>query len=290
MSITKKIYTGLFAMAAMGLGFAASASAADEKVFTAGTDQGLFSKYLWRGTTVGASNTAGVIRDDHGTAWQGDVYLTVFDFLTFNVWYDMPLGQKAKSLGTGSNGSFYEIDYTVDLAYSIDKWSFNAGHITYTFPTTVAGSIDQTSELYVSAGYDTFLSPTLGAYYDYDNVNGLYLQLDLGHSIELNDWATVNLGATVGYASGEGADARKDASGQQYWAYYDKNSGFTHANFSASVDFALAHVNPALDRFTLSPSFAWEVRNSSMISGSVSNSPTYPQQETVVAVNLNFEY
>ncbi len=287
--VIKKFFTGFIASAVLGCAFAGSA-AAEDKSFTIGTDQGLTTKYLWRATTVGSSNTAGIIRDDHGTAWQGDVYLTLFDMLTFNVWYDVPLGQKAKSLGTGSQGSAFEVDYTVDLAYSLDKWSFNFGHILYTFPTTAAGSISQTSEVYVTASYDMLLSPTLGVYYDYDNVNGVYLQFDVSHSVELNDWATLNLGATVGYASGEGIDTRKDANGQQYFQYYEQNSGITNGVFSASVDFALGHVSPMLDKFTLSPSFAWDVRNTSMILGSKTNAPSYAAQETVAAINLNFEY
>ena len=64
----------------------------------------------------------------------------------------------------------------------------------------VDGDLD-TSELYLSTGYDTLLSPSLTIYRDIGTLPGWYLNLSLGHSFKLTETLNLDISGSVGYAS-----------------------------------------------------------------------------------------
>ncbi|MBF0274021.1 MAG: hypothetical protein HQK84_02190 [Nitrospinae bacterium] len=270
----KKTTILLFAFVfSLSLFFGKITSAEESKPFTIGTDQGFYSDYTWRGTYINKS------------AWQGDVYITLLDSLTFNVWYNMPTQND-----NANKSSFTEVDYTIDYAFSYEGWSFDIGHITFDFPKTPAGSISTTNEAFLTIGYDTMLSPTLGIYYDYDKTDGIYFQFDVSHSEEISDWATLNFGITQGYAVDEGPDTGKNTSGTQYFQYYDKNSGFTSTELSAGIDISLGHFSPSLSHATLSANGLYIIRTTGMVLGASAGAPSYGRDEFVTSINLNFEF
>jgi len=74
--------------------------------------------------------------------------------------------------------SDYGIDYTVD---AMEKLSVTGGYLYYDLPTPDAGD-GKTQEVFLTATYDTILSPTVSWYWDFDDVEGHYLSVGGSHS------------------------------------------------------------------------------------------------------------
>ena len=119
--------------------------------------------------------------------------------------------------------------------FDVDKLSFDVGYIFYTFPDSNA----DTQEVYVSASYDTVLSPSLTLYYDFDEGEGTFIEASVGHSVPVGEYS-LDLGASASYnlgnlVMGNGVD-------------FD---GFYNANISASTTIG---VN---DNISVSPMIAY---------------------------------
>lgn len=154
--------------------------------FSVGTDHAFLSKYVWRGLNL-----------TDGTVWQPDAWVSAYGF-TFNVWGNMDLTDI-----NDHEGEFNEVDYTFNYAGEYDKLSYTGGVIHYAFPNT---DFNSTWEAYGSLGYDTLLQPSLNVYYDFDEADGFYGMLALGHSFELPQVAesvtmSLDLSTHVGFAS-----------------------------------------------------------------------------------------
>lgn len=95
-----------------------------------------------------------------------------------------------------------EVDYIVDLGYSIGDVSLNAGALYY----DVTG-IPETTEIYGSVGYGlgigelVNISPGAKFYYDIQEIKAGYLEASL--SIDTPKFEYVSLGATLGYDLGQ---------------------------------------------------------------------------------------
>ena len=162
------------------------------------------SMYLWRGFNLSDSNPV----------LQGGMDLS-FSGLTISYWSNYQID------GTEMD----ETDLTVDYSYKAsDLVTLNVGNILY----SITGP--DTSEVYAGVSLDTFLSPSLTVYYDYDLFDGdVYVAGSIGHSFDLQDNLTVNLGALVSYVDN------------------DSYSDLHNAELSAGLDYK---VN---DQITLSP-------------------------------------
>ena len=186
----------------------------EEKAWSISLDQGIYDKYIWRGLQF---NEEGV---NQGAA---DLSYDLGDLGTFgaNVWYNLDLDSE-----NGTAGEFSEVDYTFYWEKSFDTLTIGAGHIYYDFSEVKLGS---TREIYVSAGLDMTLSPTVTVYYDYVDVDGIYVDLSIGHSFDLNDGISLDLGANLGWADDEMSAAY----------YGSEDAGFANYSVSAAVNFAL---------------------------------------------------
>lgn len=128
--------------------------------------------------------------------------------LSVNVWGSWALLDRDNTKGGD------EIDYTIDYSTDInDMLSVSVGFIYYSFPNASAA---KTSEIYVGAGYATMFSPSLTIYYDNDfldesgaEATNIYISLGGGHSIMAGDYS-IDLGASVGYSSGDFFDGLQD--------------------------------------------------------------------------------
>lgn len=157
-----------------------------ELPFSVGTDHAFLSKYMWRGLNL---------TDD--PVWQPDAWVSAYGF-TFNVWGNMDLTDV-----NGNETEFNEIDYTLNYAGEYEKLSYTGGIIHYVFPNT---SFAPTTELYASVGYDVLLQPSLTVYYDFDEADGIYGTLGLGHSFEIPQFTdmvsmSLDLSGHVGFAT-----------------------------------------------------------------------------------------
>lgn len=187
-------------------------------------------KYIWRGINLVDDP---VFQPSASASWRG---------LTLSVWGSMETTNYNLYPGYGSTaGDFTEIDYTLDYSWSCGKVNLSGGVIHYQFPNT---GISSTTELYLAAGLDVPLAPTVTVYQDVDEADGTYATLSLGHTLE-DVWKpaegismSVDLSASVGFGS-------SDHNG---FYYGTGDAGFTDATLSAGLPFKLG------ERLTLTPS------------------------------------
>ncbi|GAA5482313.1 TorF family putative porin [Haloferula sargassicola] len=95
-----------------------------------------------------------------------------------------------------------ELDLYGGVSYGIGDVTLELGYIYYYFPDAGAN----TQEVYLGASYDLPFGVSLGStfYYDFDAFDGWYWDTSLGYTIEFNDCLSLELGAGVGFADGQG--------------------------------------------------------------------------------------
>jgi hypothetical protein len=153
---------------ARGAGEAETAGAAET---SGGATVDLLSNYVWRGQTL--SGDDGVVQPSMGIT---------FGNFGVNLWanYDVELDEHN------------ETDLTLTYGLSREKLSVEAGFIYYALD-----GAEDTQEVYLSLAYDTFLSPSVTVYYDFDEGDGAFLIASVGHSLGLTEEASLNLGASA---------------------------------------------------------------------------------------------
>ncbi len=185
----------------------------------------VISNYVWRGQKLSNS-------------WivQPSVSITYGGFGT-NIWsnYD---SDRAEVSSDTRHGEFTETDITLKYSYAIDKWSFVAGYIYYALE-----GVNDTQELYLSAGYDTLLKPTLTLYYDFDEGNGAFIVASISHSFEVSNGIALNLGASASYNINNKVMGF-DKDGKDFCNFYN-------AEISSSLNI------PVYKAITVTPKFAY---------------------------------
>jgi hypothetical protein len=158
--------------------------AADRPVFS--VESGVFSQYVWRGMLP---TNGPVLQNSATVQWRR---------AHFNVWTNLDLDSV-----NGRRGQFNEVDYDAGYDRALEKVSFSAGVIRYTFPNTTAAP---TTEVYAGATLAVPLRPAVKAYFDVDGIRGAYVTFDLSHSVALPkphpqvSWS-VDLAAGAGWGS-----------------------------------------------------------------------------------------
>jgi hypothetical protein len=189
---------------------------------------GLFDKYLWRGIDL----------SDSTAVTQGAVEVSAGGF-TLGAWGNAQLEDD----GAYQGGEINEVDITLDYTLDVnDLLSVSVGNITY-----VLEDLGDTNEAYVGATINTLLSPTLTAYWDWDQAeeNGLFYTAAVSHAFEPCDFAAINLGALVSY------NDQSDYSVYYYDAVADADKSYSdwhNWEASASVDIKVT------EELTITPS------------------------------------
>jgi hypothetical protein len=171
------LFTAIIAVSVSTL----SAFAADGPEF--GLDLAYASKYVWRGAVFAEK---GVFQPSLTGSMEE---------LSVNLWGNMDLTDE-----NGITRKMNEWDYTVDYSSgieSLESLGYSVGIIGYTFPN----GGDSTTEFYVGASYDTFLSPSVTVYKDVEAINGTYVLLDGGYSVPVADITSIDISGSVGFGS-----------------------------------------------------------------------------------------
>ncbi|OGG00971.1 MAG: hypothetical protein A3F83_07430 [Candidatus Glassbacteria bacterium RIFCSPLOWO2_12_FULL_58_11] len=164
------------------------------------TDAAIVSKYVWRGIVV----TDGAVVQPAVTVAYGG--------LSLNVWGNYDLDNV-----NSTDYRFTEADYTLDYTLALRNVSLSLGSIVYDFPNT---GYHPTTELYLGAGLQSFLNPSLTFYKDTDEADGSYLLLSLEHSFPLEDKpVSFDFQTGVGFSS------------SSHSRYYYSASGSTLSDF-----------------------------------------------------------
>jgi hypothetical protein len=222
----------LLRVTALGLLLAASAreAVAQSEV---GAQLDLFSAYVWRGVTYTNKPVA-----------QPDVWISFpagNASITAGGWANIELGQyddvddDISESGGLSAFNLAEFNPYAEVSVSTGKTSLTGGVIGYLFPNDLDdapnGGLDSESntwEVYGIVGFDIPLAPEFSAYYDFDKVQGLYVEGAVSHSVPLGESHTLDLGGLVGLNLGQGIS--EDAESFNF-----DDDGLTHVVLSAGV-------------------------------------------------------
>lgn len=227
-------------LALLALGAAVPAAAQDASI---GIDVGLNSNYNWRGLSL-----------TNKPVLQPDVWLSVYG-LTAGAWvnfepskYD---GSNDLSETGGARSGIAEIDYWLEYGRSFGTANAKVGWVAYTYNKNNLG-IDNTfntSEIYGQVSLSGMpVTPTLAAWYDIDNVKGLYVQGQLVYGIAASPAVTINLGVLAGLSAGQEVNTSPGSTESANFA----KSGLTHVDLSASTSLAAGPVS-------IAPSFHFQI-------------------------------
>ncbi len=170
------------------------------------------SAYVWRGITF-----------NDGMVAQPSIDVSKGGF-GVNVWANYDIDDYD---GTLNDYEFSEVDLTVYYGFSLQKLEVGVGVIEYLFPA--GGS--STHEVYLSLGLPIVGGLSVGStfYYDFDQIEGYYVDLGLAYSMELTDKFSIEAGARAAYADDDFAIA-----------YGGTEGGLYDYTLSLSASYALA--------------------------------------------------
>lgn len=204
---------------------------------TIGVDAAVNSQYVWRGLTF-----------SNKPVLEPDVWLSLSGF-TAGAWANI---DPAKCTGAddvcetgGARTGIAEIDYWLEYGRSLGTASVKVGWVAYTFNKDNVGGIDNTfntSEIYGSVSLGGMpVTPSLGIWYDIDNVKGAYLEGGLSYGLKASPALTITLAGKAGFSAGQ------EVSASDPGANFAK-SGLSHADFAASTSFSAGPISivPAL--------------------------------------------
>jgi len=209
----------------------ATAARAEEKEdgFSVNVAADLFSKYVWRGQNVVDD---WVLQPSISAGYKG---------LTGTIWGNMDLHGKVVD-----EHEFTELDYSLDYSNTFpgqDVLGYSVGVIYYDFLNM---HVPATSEVYGGLSASVPWSPAIRAYHDFDEIDGTYVQLSIGHTIEkIRQWRSdcycdLQAGASLGYGS------------RGY------NEGYFGVDEDALNDLTLTAGLPiCLGKWTIKPSFGY---------------------------------
>jgi hypothetical protein len=154
--------------------------AAEEAKPTASADIGVFSKYVWRGYELSKDS---VVIQPSITVGYKDVSLNLWGNLDTHDYNDPQ-----------HDSNFNETDMTLSYSKSFGMVNLGVGYIYYGLD-----AVEDSQEIYLSAGIDTLLSPTLTVYREIAHLPSWYISFGVSHSIELMKKITLDLAGSVGY-------------------------------------------------------------------------------------------
>ncbi len=194
---------------------------------TVGADLGVFSGYVWRGVSL-----------TNRPVGQPNVYVAFpagNASVTVGGWANVDLGRYNGSddfsqSGGASGLNLSEFDPWAEVSLPVGKATVTGGVVGYVFPNEFGVTDDfNTWEVYGKVGLGVPLSPKLALYYDFDKVNGAYLEASVAHAVPLGSSVSLNLGALGGFSAGQ-AEAQDVGEINNFF-----ENGFTHLDLSAGV-------------------------------------------------------
>lgn len=193
----------------------------------------LSDAYIFRGVP---QNENGVVQADATTSISAGDRGT----LAFGAWGNMDLSNDTGDavFPDGNKGEFSEIDLILSYARPIGSTDLEIGIIGYQFPNKVGSS---TNELYVTGSWDLYgLAPALSLYWDWDQIDGVYLNGSVSRGFEISEKTSAEAGASLAlsdsnhakgyYASSGGGLGDARVHGNIAYAWDE------HTKFSASLN------------------------------------------------------
>ena len=210
---------------------------------TIGWDVSGFSAYDWRG-----------LRLSNRFVVQPNVYAShPFGALavTLGGWGNFEAGKYDHANHISENGAegagFTEFQPYAEVSGTSGLATLTGGITGYFYPNDQGiSSENNTWEAYGILGLALPLSPELEVAYDFDAIDGAYLEGRVSHSLPLTPAFALDLGGAVGFSAGQGSDGGNANS----WNFQDE--GLTHVDLMASTTFGLG-------QFSLTPEFHFTI-------------------------------
>ena len=174
------------------------------------------SAYVWRGITF-----------NDGIVFQPSVDITKGGF-GLNVWGNIDGDDYDDTLDVGE---LSEVDITLSYGFDLKPVDITVGYIEYVFPQTEKTDDENlwlsSREIFVGFAMDLAagFSAGLNVYYEFDDIDDFYTNLNLTYGTSLSEAVGLELGAAIGYA------------GEEYTA--DGDGGFFDYLLSAGIDYAV---------------------------------------------------
>lgn len=156
------------------------------------------SRYVWRGVVL-----------SEGVVLQPEGYVEVAGFYA-DVWSNLEL----------DTGESNEIDFTFGRAWEWKGLQWDAGYILY-WPANYPVS----QEVYLSVGWETWVTPKVTVYYDFDEGDGAFIQAELEKTWTLPREIELVTGANTGFdiqhkilGSGSAAEAITQFYNMEFYA------------------------------------------------------------------------
>lgn len=157
------------------------------------------SAYVWRGQ---------VLNDE--AVLQPSLSVSAENGLSFSTWANWNL---TDSLGESSKNEFNEVDLTVSYDVPVEVIDLSVGVADYEYPNQTVAAADETSsafalpstrEAFVSVGKeDLILSPSLGVYYDFGQVNAFYALIGVSQGYDVSEELSLTASLSVGAADSD---------------------------------------------------------------------------------------
>lgn len=150
---------------------------------------GILSAYIWRGQEL--SRQSAVVQPSATVSYRG---------FTANIWGN--LDTRPYAAGEQKYSSNYtETDVTLSYSRKIGIFQLGGGYIYYGLSSLTPGGTDplDSQELFVSAGLDTLLAPTLTVYKEIDHYHQWYATLGVSHTFTLHEKVGLKLAGNVSY-------------------------------------------------------------------------------------------
>ena len=202
----------------------------------------VLSKYVWRGYELSRD---GIVVQPSLTAGYKGFAVNLWGNLDTSPYYSGTDNKRYMS-------SWNETDVTLSYSKTIGLFNLGGGYIYYGLgalnPDTAKRMDSQ--EIFVSAGLNTLLSPTLTVYKEIDHYHNWYFLLGISHAIELNKTVSLKLAATASYLL---------STDEMTYPQFDDNASATSNKFSNLHDGTLTFSLPikATSYFTLTPTVSY---------------------------------
>ncbi len=175
-------------------------------------DIGYESRYVFRGFQLADESMTAAIEASFGDAYLG-------------MWTNQPIVKNFDN----------EFDFYGGMAFDIAEGiGLDVGGTLYYYPESGSGS--ETFEIYAAFGFDAAMSPGVTFFYDLD-LEALTVEGSVGHSFEMDEKSSFDIGAFYGYVDGDGFDySYFGASADIVYSLSDTASASIGARYSDGSD------------------------------------------------------
>jgi hypothetical protein len=204
----------------------ATTSPAVEEKPTGDATIGVLSQYFWRGYEL--SRNSIVIQPSLTVAYKG---------FSANIWGNLDTKPYFAAAGDSPfTSTLNETDLTLSYTKTLGLFNLGGGYIYYAlaplnkdFPKRA-----DAQELFVSLGFNTWLTPTFTVFKEIDHYRQWYVLLAISHTLEFSRFLSLKLSATASYLQSTYADATLFNTGTGYGGYpkFDSNALATNDKFS----------------------------------------------------------